>query len=142
MLGDETARLSLDRRGGAGEGLVRRRFLKSRKAIGGDRPAAKHAIPELRKALGDHILNVCWLAAKALAKIGTEAIPELKKTLAGKDTSSRLQAAAARGRSAQPQGWPWPNCDRHWAITDMFLRWAAATALGKIGPAATKHYPN
>jgi HEAT repeat protein len=108
-------------------------------AIGDVGRGAKSAIPELIKAIKDEIPTVSWAAIDALGQIGPDAdsaVPALVKSL--KDSGTRGAAIDSLGLIGVKARDAIPDLERVLRGDDISARWAAASALVRIGGSGVK----
>jgi HEAT repeat protein len=117
-------------------GKVRQRAAESLGDLG---PRGKSAVPDLVKAAGDSEPAVSWAAIDALGQIGPdaeEAVPSLAEAL--KDPTTRgaaVDALGQIGRKARPAV---SALEKVLQGDDGSVRWAAASALARIGGPGVK----
>jgi HEAT repeat protein len=93
------------------------------------------AVPRLIEALSNEKERARWKAEAALKMIGGDAVPALAEALKDKRSRVRQSAAFLLGETADPRAIE--GLAAALADKDEDTRWKAATALTKIGKAAT-----
>ncbi|GBD36504.1 hypothetical protein HRbin36_01629 [bacterium HR36] len=116
----------------------RKEALRAISAIG---PAAKEAIPEVRKLLQDPDEDVQEWACSTLGRIGEAAkvaIPDLEKIILNRQAADKVRwaAAVALGNIGPVAVSATPTLLKALQDSDPWLRWAATEGLSGIGPQA------
>jgi HEAT repeat protein len=97
-------------------------------------PGGKSAVPDLVKAVKDSDPTVSWAATDALGQIGPEAEPAVP-TLVGalEDVGTRGAAVDALGQIGPKARAAGPALEKLLKGDDVAVRWAAASALVRLG---------
>src|SRR5262249_42074278 len=101
--------------------------------------AAKSAVPDLVKAMKDADPTVSWASIDALGQIGPDAAPAVPALIeALKGASTRGAAVDALGQLGSKARGAVPAPEKLLKGDDVGIRWAAASALVRIGGPGVK----